>query len=88
LLNKPDAGRDACAGRAILAMDLDPNVANVEVRPAHDGSVRMYYSGGVLTGSPGTPAYYDNNQSSRGVMLMQSGMIMSALSKDDGGLRR
>ena len=41
-----------------------------------DGSVRMYYRGGVTPGSAGTPAYYNNP--------FESGMILSALSKDNG----
>jgi uncharacterized protein (TIGR03437 family) len=41
-----------------------------------DSSVRMYYRGGVTPGSPGTPAYYNNQ--------FESGMILSALSKDNG----
>ena len=41
-----------------------------------DGSVRMYYEGGIAPGSPGTPAYYNS--------IFDRGTIMSAISKDNG----
>lgn len=44
--------------------------------PLADGSVRMYYEGGVVNGSPGTPAYYNS--------MFVNGVILSATSKDNG----
>jgi hypothetical protein len=41
-----------------------------------DGSVRMYYSGVVVNGTPGTPAYYNST--------FANGMMLSAISKDGG----
>ncbi len=41
-----------------------------------DGTLRMYYRGGVTPGSAGTPAYYNNT--------FTSGMILSAVSQDNG----
>lgn len=41
-----------------------------------NGAVRMYYEGGVLGGSAGTPSYYNND--------FYNGVILSALSNDAG----
>jgi uncharacterized protein (TIGR03437 family) len=41
-----------------------------------DGSVRMYYEGGIQAGSPGTPSYYGST--------FYNGAILSAISKDNG----
>jgi len=44
--------------------------------PLADGSVRMYFSGGVVPGSAGTPTWYNG--------IFDNGMILSAVSKDNG----
>jgi uncharacterized protein (TIGR03437 family) len=49
-----------------------------------DGSVRMYYSGGIVPGSAGTPAYYNQDLAFNGVLLRPAGAILSATSKDNG----
>jgi hypothetical protein len=49
-----------------------------------DGSVRMYYEGGVVPGSPGTPAYYNQDPTFNGALLKATGMILSAISRDSG----
>jgi uncharacterized protein (TIGR03437 family) len=49
-----------------------------------EGSVRAYYSGGIVPGTAGTPAYYNQDLSFNGVLLKQTGAILSAVSKDNG----
>ncbi|HWE49742.1 MAG TPA: hypothetical protein VG273_08140 [Bryobacteraceae bacterium] len=49
-----------------------------------DGSVRMYYEGGITPHSTGTPAYYNDDISFNGVLLTPNGAILSATSKDNG----
>jgi uncharacterized protein (TIGR03437 family) len=56
----------------------------VSFLPLADGSVRMYYLGDIAPGTPGTPAWYNQDQSFNGVILKPSCVILSAISKDDG----
>ncbi len=44
--------------------------------PLSDGSVRMYFSGGLVPGSAGTPTWYNG--------IFDNGVILSAVSKDNG----
>ncbi len=52
--------------------------------PLPDGSTRMYYLGEIVPGSAGTPAWYNQTLSFNGVLLKNSCVILSAISKDDG----
>ncbi len=62
----------------------DFTLAFVSFIPLPDGSVRMYYLGDIVPGSPGTPAYYNQDLSANGVRLKTSNVILSAISKDNG----
>jgi hypothetical protein len=44
-----------------------------------DGSVRMYYVGGILPGGPGTPPWYNAP-----IAFFHQSVVLSALSRDDG----
>ena len=49
-----------------------------------NGSIRMYYEGGVVAGSTGTPAWYQNYTGSFSSPLFFNGAILSAVSTDGG----
>lgn len=49
-----------------------------------NGNIRMYYEGGVVAGSPGTPSYYQNYSGPFPFPLFTNGAILSAVSTDGG----